>query len=375
MIRASSFSAALASAWLASAFLATPSPTIASPSASDDTTIAGHTRPGIPIGVSVVSELGVMSDNLAASRWATGLSIGPDAPLHAEVLLRAQRPFGGSPSTQLRGDVRLVLGPATRGVWLGIGQEPAWSQEVGAEGTVLGLGGWTVHDRLTISASVEQARIVRTSWYQSTPPESLASPVFTSSTRSAPATAAQVSVRWTAARLTFETAGGFTASMQSAPYRWGQAVVSMPVSRQFALFATAGSRAPRWFALDPGGGHRATFGLRFTDAVGPVVETIGRVHETQPSLRWHLEKHKDGWRTLVVIAHRARMVEVMGDMTDWSPLALTPLGGDRWEIELPLDVGVHEIELRLDGGAWMPPPGAPTRMDGFNGEVGQIVIE
>jgi hypothetical protein len=36
--------------------------------------------------------------------------------------------------------------------------------------------------------------------------------------------------------------------------------------------------------------------------------------------------------------------------------------------------GVHEINLRIDRGVWLAPPGLPTRKDSFNGEVGLIVV-
>jgi hypothetical protein len=273
-----------------------------------DSTIGGAGHRGIPMGVSLVTDLGVGSEHGPTSRWASRFSLAPAAPVHGEVLLRALRPFDASPLTHVRADARLVLGMATRGMWLGVGQEPESSDPDNAEGTVLGLGGWTVHDRLTISASVEQAHRVSTTWaYQSLPGDSGTTPVVTrgSSTSSAPATAAQLSLRWTAARLTVETAGGFTASMHSSPYRWGQAVVSVPMTRQFALFATAGSRAPRWFALDPGGGQHAALGLRFTEVVGPVLEAIDRPAPA-PKITASRRTAR-GRRTLVVVARHAAL--------------------------------------------------------------------
>jgi hypothetical protein len=176
--------------------------------------------------------------------------------------------------------------------------------------------------------------------------------------------------------VSIEAVGGVTAGIRTAPYRWGQAILSLPLSRQFAVFATAGSPAPRWFALDPGGGRRAALGLRFTDAVGPVVEALDRAHGVRaPRIHWRLEKRGEGVRRLEIEAKGVRSVEVMGDMTSWSPMVLERLAGDRWSIDLELGPGVHEINLRLDGGPWLPPPGAPTRQDGFNGEVGLIVVE
>jgi len=49
-------------------------------------------------------------------------------------------------------------------------------------------------------------------------------------------------------------------------------------------------------------------------------------------------------------------------------------GRDLWDLTLPVSAGVHEINLRLDGGPWLAPPGLPTRRDSFNGDVGLLVV-
>ena len=71
----------------------------------------------------------------------------------------------------------------------------------------------------------------------------------------------------------------------------------------------------------------------------------------------------------------ARFVEVMGDFTRWEPLRLERAGGDRWQTTVMLEPGVHQVNLRIDGGAWMPPPGAPTTADGYGGTTGVMVAE
>ena len=37
--------------------------------------------------------------------------------------------------------------------------------------------------------------------------------------------------------------------------------------------------------------------------------------------------------------------------------------------------GVHQINMRIDGGQWIAPPGMPTRKDEFNGDVGLVVVK
>lgn len=67
-------------------------------------------------------------------------------------------------------------------------------------------------------------------------------------------------------------------------------------------------------------------------------------------------------------------VEIMGDFTEWAPIPLIRRGRDLWELLLPLNPGVHQINLRIDGGQWIAPPGMPTLKDGFSGEVGVLVV-
>jgi len=79
-------------------------------------------------------------------------------------------------------------------------------------------------------------------------------------------------------------------------------------------------------------------------------------------------------RITVRIGH-VESVDVMGDFSDWAPMPLIRRGRDLWELLLPMSAGVHQINLRIDGGPWIAPPGVPTMKDGFNGEVGVLVIK
>jgi hypothetical protein len=65
----------------------------------------------------------------------------------------------------------------------------------------------------------------------------------------------------------------------------------------------------------------------------------------------------------------------MGDFTDWQPVQMVQRGRDMWEALIPIASGVHQLDVRVDNGKWLPPPGTPTMRDGFNGEVGVLVIQ
>ena len=81
-----------------------------------------------------------------------------------------------------------------------------------------------------------------------------------------------------------------------------------------------------------------------------------------------------GMQKIVIRVGGVETVDVMGDFSDWSPLTLVRRGRDLWELALPLSAGVHQINVRVDGGQWVSPPGMPVMRDGFNGEVGLLVV-
>ncbi|HET7458618.1 MAG TPA: glycogen-binding domain-containing protein, partial [Gemmatimonadaceae bacterium] len=71
----------------------------------------------------------------------------------------------------------------------------------------------------------------------------------------------------------------------------------------------------------------------------------------------------------------AREVELSGDFTGWQPVPLARVGAtDGWELVLPLEPGTHHVNIRVDGAAWVAPPGASTVDDDFNGTVGVVVV-
>jgi hypothetical protein len=70
----------------------------------------------------------------------------------------------------------------------------------------------------------------------------------------------------------------------------------------------------------------------------------------------------------------ARSVELVGDFTDWVPLALSTSGGGEWSVTRAIEPGVHRVRVRINGGVWSPPPGLPRSVDVFGGEVGVLTI-
>jgi hypothetical protein len=98
-----------------------------------------------------------------------------------------------------------------------------------------------------------------------------------------------------------------------------------------------------------------------------------------------VEERDAGSRVLRLLVPGATRVEIMGDFTDWTPVALVHrarkgAGRDRrdaadaWEVELVVAPGVHRVNVRVDGGPWRPPTGLSVVRDEFGGEVGLLVV-
>jgi hypothetical protein len=77
---------------------------------------------------------------------------------------------------------------------------------------------------------------------------------------------------------------------------------------------------------------------------------------------------------LAIVGPAAERVEVMGDFTDWQPQALVQAGQGRWTLDTVLSRGVHQLNVRFDGGEWVVPAGTVAVDDGFGGSVGIFVV-
>lgn len=82
----------------------------------------------------------------------------------------------------------------------------------------------------------------------------------------------------------------------------------------------------------------------------------------------------DSLRAVIVHQPTASRVEVVGDFTDWQPVAMTGLPNGEWRIERNIAPGPHRVAIRVDGGPWRVPPNLPRVEDDFGGEVGIVIV-
>jgi hypothetical protein len=79
--------------------------------------------------------------------------------------------------------------------------------------------------------------------------------------------------------------------------------------------------------------------------------------------------------TLRANAPLAQSLEVNGDFTDWTPVPMTRAGDGWWSLTLRLNPGKYQMNLRINRGSWIVPPGLLSMVDEFGGSVGLLVVE
>jgi hypothetical protein len=87
-----------------------------------------------------------------------------------------------------------------------------------------------------------------------------------------------------------------------------------------------------------------------------------------------LRRIEDGVYEVRVRAPNAREVLVNGDVTGWRPIALSSDVDGWWRGRLVIPSATVELVVRVDGGAWLVPPGAEEIVDEFGGRSGRIVV-
>jgi hypothetical protein len=73
-------------------------------------------------------------------------------------------------------------------------------------------------------------------------------------------------------------------------------------------------------------------------------------------------------------APSARSIEITGDFTEWQPLPMTLAEDGWWVVTLPIAVGTHQMNVRLDGGEWTVPPGLTSITDEFGGRIAILTV-
>ena len=290
------------------------------------------------------------------------------------------------------------------GIWLSGGVARPWRVAVVSSVDVTGGGAWTRVGDAMLSGTYTNFFFTKVATRDSSgttvscgtrndplPVANLHASIATSSpaTTSAPAaTDCRRQSRFSDVESSINWAFSFVELSAQAGYRLGDSYDVTPDSRRWAsssvvLWITnriaavlGGGRVPANPSRGLPARNYANFGMMLSYASIPRASVPVSPRTRVLAVReFEVRALGNGTQKITVRVGGVETVEVMGDFSDWTPLVLMRRGRDLWDITLPqVGAGVHEINLRIDGGAWMAPPGLPTRKDSFNGEVGLLVV-
>jgi hypothetical protein len=185
----------------------------------------------------------------------------------------------------------------------------------------------------------------------------------------------EAGIAWQGARLAAAVRmGGRLASRGVPSAAWGSADVALRMAEPLALVFRAGSAAHSQFALDAE--HRyLSLGFRLSPRFGRTTEREHPLINGSATAAFGIDGVGDGRYRLRLTAPLARRVELSGDFTGWKPVSLSRGSDGQWILLVALAPGTHRLNLRIDAGNWIAPPGLTTMSDDFAGEVGVLVIE
>ena len=211
------------------------------------------------------------------------------------------------------------------------------------------------------------------------------SPVALDSTKYADS---QLSLSWTRSNVDFDALVGFRAGDQlvglgATSRGWGSVSAVFWLKPHLAAVLGGGS-----YPIDPTqgfpGGRFVSASVRLARGNRHRVDsTVANTQQpvTQPVTPGVIEEfawERSGARDVTLRARvaGARSVEVSGDFTNWTPVRLAPAADSGWwSLTLPLRPGKYQMNLRVDGGKWLVPPGVLSMVDEFGGAVGLLVVE
>lgn len=184
--------------------------------------------------------------------------------------------------------------------------------------------------------------------------------------------------------VTFQLTGGHRFGGDAhgtTQWLFGETDVPMPLWRRFGIVLAGGIRPDRADLGQPGGrfaqlGLRLDIGSSDTAAIAPAsIPTAVFAPGLEPELTAPpptvVTLDRDHYLVRLSVPGGSR-VELKGDITDWTviPLFRASAGDDLWETTIHKPAGIYHVNIRVDGGEWIVPPGLVAVPDRFGGSTG-----
>jgi hypothetical protein len=187
-------------------------------------------------------------------------------------------------------------------------------------------------------------------------------------------TDAQVNLGWSHRAVSFEAGAGRRFGKTVRVTSWYLKGLYQ-VSSRLALVATTGQFPVDVVSGLPSGSF-TTLSMRFNLRSDPPALRAPDFAFSRPGRQaFKATPEADGTYLLMLQVPGARTVEVMGDFTDWKAVLLVPDSGEWWRLRMRIPPGMHEMNLRVDGGPWEVPAGLTGVDDGLGGRAGIFTLE
>jgi hypothetical protein len=305
------------------------------------------------------------ADSWTGQGLVIGTIVGPNAGAARWQLDGAASAFGETnalPTTSGEVAARARIGSSIRGGALGAGvgaisrgttHNPVY--------TAQGAGWWSIDDeRLVANVALTHTRSLfgLASNLQTSPPS---------------VSYLDVGASWRhdAGGLSMDVGGGVrgqNGSPRSAS-GWGTLDAAAWLTPQLALAVGAGRTLDDVVRGVP---HATFVSVALRISAQPHATILAR-RATVAGPRISAERLTDELRRIDVHVDSASRVEIMGDFTNWAPVALER-AGDAWRLERAISAGPHRVAIRLDGGPWIVPVNLPRVEDDFAGTIGIITV-
>ncbi len=267
----------------------------------------------------------------------------------------------GTRTGELLARARLHFMKRAWGVWAGGGGGRTWDGDVWRDMLVGDAGVWARAGRGTLVLGTAPAVVDDTIRYTDT----------------------ELSARWVTTRLELggvvgARAGHGLPTVAGSKRAWGSVSATLWLGEHLGLVASGGSY-PVDFTQGYPGGRFMQAGIRM--ALGRGKNSVSAAHargrdgemdRDSPDDRtsgatlisaFDTEHGTGDQVTLRVRAPGARTVEISGDFTSWEAVPLERGADGWWAVTLPIESGTHQLNVRLDGAAWVAPPGLMTVTD------------
>jgi hypothetical protein len=155
--------------------------------------------------------------------------------------------------------------------------------------------------------------------------------------------------------------------------QWANATIALPLRGRTSLELSGGLQPERPELMQHGGAF-AQLGLRID--VGRAEATAEQPPAPPASAALTAAPATTGSYRLRLRIDARAAVELKGDLTDWQPVSMQRAARDPgfWEVVIAASPGLYHVNLRIDGGEWIVPPGLATVPDGFGGDAGLLAL-